>query len=123
MLRLLPIIALALLASGCADDNALDVTDAPPSEAGGVDDPAYTLRSVQMGDRACYLDLESASGEMDTRMADFDVCTRAEEGALVGRRVALQTERTDIMAMSCQGDPECADTEEVDLVVALTLAD
>ena len=38
---------------------------------------------------------------------------------LVGQRVRIATRRDQIQAASCQGNPDCADSETVDLVVAI----
>lgn len=41
-----------------------------------------------------------------------------EQEKLVGQRVHLKRAPTRIMAMSCQGNPECTKTETVNLIIA-----
>jgi len=75
--------------------------------------------SVQDGDRACYLQLETASGEQGV-LASFDLCGPP---ARVGQRVRLTYERTEVMAMRCEGDPSCEATDTVWLAVVMEAAE
>jgi hypothetical protein len=79
------------------------------------DHEVATIRGLTMGDRACYLELEDVQGQSSDAVADFDLCERED---LVGQGVRLTRERTSILAISCQGDPECTDRDTVDLIVA-----
>lgn len=74
-------------------------------------DEVATIRGLTPGDRACYVDL----GAGQPQEAAFDVCERAE---LVGKRVRLERRRTWVLATSCEGDPECARRDTVDLIVS-----
>ncbi len=87
--------------------------------AAQVSDEVVTITQMQPGDRACYLTVQGDGGERQ-EMADFEFCERDD---LIGQRVTLTTVATQIQAMSCQGDPECPDTEQVQLVTAADLAD
>lgn len=138
---LLPALLFLAACTGEADD-------APPagrvSEAGPIDDAApletvvdsasgetvvmgaaqvsnevVAITQMQPGDRACYLTVQGDGGERQ-EMADFEFCERDD---LVGQRVTLTTVATQIQAESCGGDPECTDTERVQLVTAADLAD
>ncbi|MGB0695041.1 MAG: hypothetical protein ACPGOY_05290 [Rhodospirillaceae bacterium] len=75
-----------------------------------------TLQQTVYGDIACYLTLTDADGKPFEVMADFDLC---EQDDLIGRRVVLTFETLSVMAASCEGDPECQDTEEVPLATAM----
>ncbi len=98
-----------------ADDGAADT----PADA-AADGAVYTLRGVNPGDVACYLDLEDEAGTQTTEMASFEMCEKAD---LVGQRVTLTHEMQDVLADSCQGDPECTETQEVSLVTAMEAAE
>lgn len=81
-----------------------------PSEA---QQPAMgTVQSLNVGDRACYVEVADNQGEIFTEFADFEIC----EQDLVGQQVRFTYEMGDIQAASCQGNPECADTETVMLI-------
>ena len=90
-----------------------DAVQAPP------DAPVYTLSRLVTGDRACYVDLQPADAEVETRLADFGVCAQAEVEDLVGQPVQVEVGEADVMAASCGGDPECADFEAVELITRL----
>ncbi|HEX6747256.1 MAG TPA: hypothetical protein VF092_08135 [Longimicrobium sp.] len=74
-----------------------------------------TIRGLTGGDRACYVDLEGTGVARSPQEAAFAVCERKE---LVGRRVRLSRMRTWVLAASCEGDPECARRDTVDLIVS-----
>ncbi len=123
---------LALLA-GCADDPAPAVAAGPSPDASnptlGTDSiPATSLRtgsaavdyeapvtlvSMAAGDIACYLTVRTAGGAERTEYADFRLCERDD---LVGQRVVLTATPSPVQSPSCQGDPECTDTEMVNLI-------
>ena len=86
---------------------------------------SWSLKAVTNGDHACYVDLEKADGTVVTFPSDYRFCPggEADAAALVGRKVAATFEKTTIAADSCQGDPECADTQEVEGVATLAAAD
>ncbi|MBD1916228.1 MULTISPECIES: hypothetical protein [Cyanophyceae] len=71
-----------------------------------------TVQGLNMGDRACYVEVVNNQGEQFTEFADFDIC----EQNLVGKRVQFTYELDNIQAVSCQGNPECPDTERVMLI-------
>lgn len=88
---------------------------ASPVAAVASSPEVMVIKSMEMGDRACYVALENAQGQHSDEMASFEIC---EQVKLVGQRVRLKREATAIMAMSCQGDPECTKQETVNLIVA-----
>lgn len=73
-----------------------------------------TLQGMQAGDRGCYVQVMDATGAMQEHMASFEVC---EDTALVGQEARLFYEPQAVAAASCQGDPDCTDSETVLLLV------
>ena len=96
---------------------------APLEHHAAEPEAAATLVRVEAGDRACYVTLRTAGGEA-TQPGDFALCPGGayDASALVGKRVVLATKHDKIQAVSCQGNPDCADSEAVDLVVAIVPA-
>ncbi len=91
---------------------------APQAAAGSPDSTGaevVTIRGLTDGDRACYVDLEGTGVARSPQEASFALCERKE---LVGRRVRLSRMRTWVLAASCEGDPECARRDTVDLIVS-----
>lgn len=138
-LRLLLLLAaLALFATGCETDTAdlapeNELTDY--TEADDEADPEFviddgagvqevpevrevTVLTAELGDRGCYLTIEGEAAAATEIMAAYDVCG-ADADALVGNRYRATVEPGEVMAASCEGDPECPDTETVDMVTAL----
>lgn len=89
-------------------------TEAPADAGAGI---TGKLKELQNGDAACYVVLEGADGEA-TYPGDFDLCGPEATG-LVGKAVKLRTEKGKMMAPTCEGDPECPDTVEVERVVEI----
>lgn len=76
------------------------------------------IRELMLGDRACYVMLEDANGLIDEHMAVMEMCEHEE---LVDHPVRLVLEQGQVIAASCEGDPECVDSEWVDLIVEFVL--
>lgn len=116
------VVVLAVGASGCQGGSGEAPAAEPPAgadgtQASGASAPEIAVvRALVPGDRACYVEVEDGQGQRSQQPAGFEVCERSE---LVGERVRLTRERTAIAAMSCQGDPECAESDTVDLIVAI----
>jgi len=89
------------------------------ARATASDEPVFVIKSMVAGDIACYLTLTDADGERYENMADFEICERERE--LLGRQVVLTFEQGRVQAASCEGDPECSDSEVVSLVVGARL--
>jgi len=104
---------------------AADAPDAPPADladaAADTTDLAQpvTITAMQAGDVACYVTLTDATGATREEMADFEICERED---LIGTPVTVTTEMGNVMAASCQGDPDCPDSETVRLIVSATPA-
>ncbi|HEX9951432.1 MAG TPA: hypothetical protein VGB53_06660 [Rubricoccaceae bacterium] len=130
----LTVSALALL-SACQTETNTGATAAgpapdasnPPASTDLVltspDSTDYTqpvqLLSMQNGDIACYLNVKPDGEPERTDMADFGFCERED---LIGQRVVLTVTPNPVLAESCQGDPDCPDTEVVNLVTGIDLA-
>ncbi|HVT43564.1 MAG TPA: hypothetical protein VMT00_04165, partial [Thermoanaerobaculia bacterium] len=69
---------------------------------------------LTLGDRACYMGLQQDDGSVREEEAAFELCDRL---TLIGQQVRLQRAMTDLMALSCEGDPECTDRDTVNLIV------
>jgi hypothetical protein len=98
---------------------ALAACTAPPPPG-----PApVTLEALEPGDRACYVVVATPAGERSLE-GDFDLCPGGahDASALIGRRVTYTTKKANVLAASCQGAPDCTESDEVDLVVTLQAA-
>lgn len=83
-------------------------------------DVSGTLLRLDEGDRACYVVVQTAAGEQSLE-GDFELCPGGLDDAsrLVGQRVTWSTRRASVLAASCEGDPDCGQSDEVDLVVKI----
>ena len=79
-----------------------------------------TVQRLEMGDRACFVEVLGAGGHLSQQFAEFEVCY---DSALVGQPARLFYQPKGIPAASCQGDPECRDLEMVLLIVAAELTE
>ncbi|MEQ9365810.1 MAG: SH3 domain-containing protein [Leptospirales bacterium] len=75
---------------------------------------APLVKGLSAGDVACYVELDYGDRQ-ETVMAGFEIC----EQPLVGKRVTFKTRKERVMAASCEGDPECGESETVDLIVSV----
>lgn len=81
--------------------------------SGNAQEPTIaTVQASMTGDRACYIDLLDAGGVASTQYAAFELC----EQDLVGKDVQLTYESVNIQAASCEGNPDCDETETVMLI-------
>jgi uncharacterized protein YecT (DUF1311 family) len=78
---------------------------------------AGTVRSMVAGDRACYVVFTDDEGRSHEEMADFAIC---EQTALLGKRVRFEWDIASVQAASCQGNPDCRDSETVALIRSAT---
>ena len=85
--------------------------------------PVMQLVAVQAGDTACSLTIQSGDQEA-FYAAYFAGCAGGGPHPTphIGKNVALTLGKAKVMAASCQGNPDCTDSEEVDLVTALVVA-
>ena len=91
----------------------------------GHDDPgpqpvppeSGVVRELSLGDRACYVAIEQA-GEFSEAMALMELCERDD---LIGRFATFKYEAAKVSAVSCQGDPDCTESETVLIISQVTL--
>ncbi len=107
--RVLAVVSLCALGLGCAGMGS----GAP-----------VTLIGLESGDVACYVTVNDGSEEKYYD-GDFELCEGGGSDAtpLIGKSVMITTEKAQVQAGSCEGDPECTETEEVDLVVSIAAAE
>jgi hypothetical protein len=94
-----------------------------PAPGPGVGtDATYTLVEVSQGDAACYVVVKDAAGTETTHPGSFELCPGGggDASAFIGFPVTLTFGSASIMAASCEGDPECRDTEETEIVTSIT---
>lgn len=75
------------------------------------------LKSLDVGDRACYVNLQNSSGQIYQSLANFEIC---DLNYLVGQKVQLTYEQGNVLASSCNGDMDCNQTETVWLINNMT---
>jgi hypothetical protein len=95
---------------------AAPAAPAPAAPAAAPAGEGPTLLSLLSGDTACYATL-TENGVERQELATFEMC---EHQDLVGSKVTITREKANVMAASCQGDPECKDTEVVDIISSMT---
>ena len=104
--RLLMLAAITLCPALCA----AQATPVSAESQASVDQPQI-IESLQTGDIACYLQLTDGR----QLMADFALCEN--EQPPLGEPLLLRATEQQVAAASCEGDPECADSETVSLIV------
>jgi hypothetical protein len=119
-MRSLGVVFVLLAACGGSAPKAAE----PATNAGGAGAPeaaTLTFVSVEQGDVACYVTVRDDAGVEATYPGSFELC--AEGGAPApGTRVTLTWGRATLLAASCEGNPDCADHEEADIVETITVA-
>ncbi|MCE3003621.1 MAG: hypothetical protein LW860_13125 [Xanthomonadaceae bacterium] len=94
----------------------------PRVTVGGESKPSTgTIVSLVNADTACAVELRDDDGAVRHESADFELCF--QQPSLVGRRVALTWTEANVMAESCQGDPECGDSERIALIATARIID
>jgi len=116
-------LALALFLVGCAGKSAPPAATAPSGHSAGKL-KVVTLKALENGDRACYVIVETTEGEQSLA-GDFSLCEGGDRDAtaLLGQEVVYTTAPGKVAAVSCQGDPECTDSDDLDLVMTIKPAD
>lgn len=98
-----------------AADAEVDTTGPARIELAGASVPTRgVVTDMESGDVSCYLTVRTDDGAEETVHADYSVC---DSNAIVDRRVQIEYVEGDVLADSCEGDPECLDTETVALAV------
>lgn len=75
------------------------------------------IKELQMGDVACYVEFKANDGKNYNEMADFEIC----DLKIVGKQVKFEYQITEVLADSCQGNPDCKKTKKVPLIISATL--
>ena len=97
------------------DAVAVDTTGPARVEVAGQSVPARgVVTDMESGDVSCYLTVRTDGGATETVQADYSVC---DSNVILDRRVQIEYVEGDVMAESCEGDPECLDFETVALAV------
>lgn len=111
-----------VIAAACGGKSPAPATPggAPAAPASGT---VGTLKELQNGDRACYVVVDVDGAEQSLE-GDFELCAGGghDATALIGQRVTWTTEKAKVQAASCQGDPDCTASDEVDLIMTLAPA-
>lgn len=71
-----------------------------------------TVTDLTSGDRACYVDLVDENGRKTNQFARFEICQQD----LIGAQVRLTYETGNILAFSCNGDPDCGRSDRAVLI-------
>ena len=123
--RSAPLLAALLLIGACGESPTAPTAPVapPPTQVEAPLPPqapaGLILRGAVVGDRGCYLTVEG--GEDGELLAIPELCPGGPDDATryIGQRVTLTTERATVSAAECQGDPECGETEQVEVVRAV----
>lgn len=89
----------------------------PPSKTESADSNAPTVTGLESGDVACYVTLDYGNGKTEMKTAAFDICDQP----IKGKKITFKMEKGQVLADSCQGDPECSETKTVDLITSVTV--
>lgn len=102
-------------------DVTADTTGPARVEVAGESVPTRAVATqMESGDRACYLTLREDSGTLTTVFADYSVC---DSDGILNRRVQIEYVADEVIAESCEGAPDCLDTETVALAVTASPID
>lgn len=131
-MRVLAIVLLAAACGGktqgikdpCADPCADPCKAGEPVTAPATNE-VVTLVNLENGDRACYVYFQREDGTEVSFEGDFTLCPNNERDAstLIGAKVTYRTEKANVLAASCEGDIDCGESDEVDLVVEINAAE
>jgi hypothetical protein len=135
-----PLLVLLVLAPACdkpdtspttAPETASPTPSADPAPTTSTPDAAPEpatvvptegkLVGLELGDRACYVHLETGGAPVSIE-GDFELCPGANNDAsrLVGRTVIITAEKGNVLAASCEGDADCGKSDVVDVIVSLS---
>lgn len=132
MTRTSTLLALLLSLAACGTSKSSSTTTTTTTTAigsGGAaaapanpPNPTGTLKSLENGDRACYVHLTTATGDVAYEGA-FELCAGGSQDAtgMIGKQVRAVTKLDSVQAASCQGNPECSASDSVNLIVSLTV--
>lgn len=104
-----------ILVFGCSEPPAPVADQTETETTAALVDELVTIRTLTPGDRACYVGVQAGEGPVREEEAAFELCDRM---TLIGKQVRLEREMTEVMARSCEGNPECTDRDTVNLIVS-----
>jgi hypothetical protein len=113
-----PILGTVLAVAACK--TAAPSTTPEPGPSPAADPPIAILDELQNGDTSCLVVLR-IGGRTEAIDGDFELCPGGprDASALLGKPVTYTTRPAHVQAASCEGNPDCAASEEVELVVTL----
>ncbi|WP_420456884.1 hypothetical protein [Rubrivirga sp.] len=100
-----------------APDLAAEVDTTGPAQvtvAGATVPTRGVVTDIESGDVSCTLTLRTDGGATEAVHADYSVC---DSNVILDRRVQIEYAPSNLLAPSCDGDPDCLDTETVALAV------
>jgi len=71
------------------------------------------IQNMVQGDVACYVDITDIYGIQHNEMASFDVCNQHR---LINKNVKLHYQKSNVLAASCYGNPDCGRSDVVYLI-------
>lgn len=86
------------------------------SKATGKMPTTARIKSMEAGDRACYVELEDKRGNKYEDLADFEVC---EKTNFIGKWVVITRKKASIMSAACAGRDDCTLSETVHVIVGI----
>lgn len=91
--------------------------EALPAAPQGPDTSIATVVSLENADTACNVEMDFEGGGREIWPADFEICQKLKPG----QRFRFKTRKEKVMAASCQGDPQCTQSDEVELIVSVQI--
>ena len=91
-------------------------SDRPEAAPTTAEDQTGTVRGVESGDIACYIQMQLQNGQSTTMMAAFELC----DPAWTGKRVRFTTAESSVQSPECEGDPACTLSVTETLITSLT---
>lgn len=74
------------------------------------------IKSMDAGDRACYVTLEDRRGKKYEDLADFEVC---EQKQFIGKWVTITRKKALVMSAACEGRDDCTLSDTVNLITSV----
>lgn len=109
----LALCATAIPLAGAADATATVKVGSETKKTSGI------VTALHNGDVACLVMLKGDDGVEFAEAADFGICSQTP--SLVGKRVSLKYQVANVMASSCQGDPDCKKSDRIALISEATI--
>lgn len=108
------LLLIAVISSGGVSTGYAKTVEPPLAAARHALPEFARVMQLQLGDRACYVELLDAYGRRHDALADFELCERTQ---LLTKPVRIKYAKTPIMAEECEGRDDCSLSEQVDLII------